>query len=152
MKKNSDIENQVKLIRLTILSLENIDPNFAEKLQKVLNELPTLNLLYHKIKLEVDLEYTSKFATNKLLFLLREFYLRHKVQNFTENDKKSYNYKQSKIFSTSPTPLLFKYNQYKYEQYYARMDYYEKKLNLIQDSKKRKTPLKGLVLIKFLLN
>ena len=158
MKKNYKVSNKLELTRTLIISIENINPTLYQKLQKNLNEIPELNLLYHNIKFNVNLDNLILDKNHKLLLLLLQKYLHSnnlKIidQTFTNNIKS----KKKNVFNKNKKkPTSYEnYDHYNYEQYYERLKYYEKKLKptlnkYYREEKILFTTLKGLVLTEFL--
>ena len=156
MKKNSKVLKKLELMRALIISIENINPTLYQKLQKNLNEIPELNLLYHNIKFNVNLDNLMLHKNHKLLLLLLQKHLRsndlkNTEQTFIDNIK----FKKKNVFNKRKSTSYENYDHYNYEQYYERLKYYEKKLKptlnkCYREEKILFTTLKGLVLTEFL--
>ena len=158
MKKNLKASNKIELIRAFIVSIENLNPIFYEKLDKIFKKIPNLKLLYHNIKFSGDYENYNNimpYDRDKLLLLIQKCRHADDFQNITPNRKSSYLFKNKSIFNQEEMSSYTNYNHYTYQQYKSSVKYYEKKLkpHLNKNHEKEKIlfiTFKGLVLIKFL--
>ena len=158
MKKNLKASNKIELMRAFIVSIENFDPIFYEKLDKILKKITNLRLLYHNIKFSENYEsYNDKIPCNKskLLLLIQKCRQVNNFENITQKRKNSYLFKNKSIFNNNKISAYTNYDHYKYQQSKLSLEYYEKKLKpyLNKDHEKEKLlfmTLKGLVLTKFL--
>ena len=155
MKKNTKVSSKIELVRTLILSLENINPSLSQKLFENLKEMPELNILYHNVKFNENLDNLSLKDMNKLLILLKKYLNSNNLKNTSQNYKYLKTYKNKNIFYQRKSPISKNYYLYYYKQYQERLKYYEKKLkpNLNKCYEKERillTTLKGLVLIEFL--